>query len=127
MTYLLDSTVLIDWLRGVPEAKSRLESLALEGEPIAVNAISVSEVFSGLAEKHRPLIDELLGSYQYWTITEPVAKQAGSYRYQFARQGIQLSVTDTILAAHAVSRDATLITGNIRDFPMPELKLMRVP
>ena len=127
MTYLLDSTVLIDWLRGVPEAKSRLESLALEGERIAVNAISVSEVFSGLAEKHRPLIDELLGSYQYWTITEPVAKQAGSYRYQFARQGIQLSVTDTILAAHAVSRDATLITGNIRDFPMPELKLMRVP
>jgi len=31
------------------------------------------------------------------------------------------------LGALAVAKDATLITSNVRDFPMPELKLEPLP
>jgi len=127
LTYLLDSTILIDWLRGIEAAKAMLERLALEGELMAVNAVSVAEVYSGLVEKDRSLIEELFDGFQYWTIPEAIAKQAGTYRFHFARRGVQLSVTDMILAAHAVSRDATLITAHVKDFPMPELKLLPIP
>ena len=49
------------------------------------------------------------------------------YRHIYARSGQPLSVPDTLMAALAVAKDAALITGNVRDFPMPELKLEPLP
>jgi len=127
VSYLLDSTVLIDWLRGMPDAKRQLEEFALEGARLAVNAVSVAEVYSGVGDNDRAATDALLDAFDYWLIDEETARRAGWYRYRFARLGRQFSVTDMILAAHAVDRDATLVTGNVKDFPMPELKMLRLP
>lgn len=109
------------------EPAEALEEVAREGTVVAINAISVAEVYSGLIERHRSLIEGLFGGFEYWHIPREVAEQAGNYRFEYAREGVQLSVTDTLLAAHAVSRDATLITANLRHFPMPELKVWYVP
>jgi tRNA(fMet)-specific endonuclease VapC len=124
--HLLDANVVIDWLNGRPAAVSLLAELIGRGEALAANAVVVAEVYAGLRESDRRQAERIFASLDYWQIEERVAQLAGEYRYQYARRGRTLTTTDVLLAAHAVSRDATLVTGNIRDFPMPELRVLRM-
>lgn len=127
MRYLLDSTVVIDWLNGIPEAAALLSDLVLRGHTLALNATGVAEIYSGLAKDELPPADRLVDDCEYWDLIPEDAVLAGAYRYKYARQGITLNVPDTLMAAQAVNRDAILVTGNIKHFPMPELKLLRLP
>lgn len=53
-----------------------------------------------------------------------IAQQAGTWRYDFARRGLQLSTTDTLVAATAHAHGATIVTGNASDYPMSEIALL---
>ena len=61
---------------------------------------------------------------EYYLVSREAAKEAGRYRYEFARRGITLSTTDTLMAATAIAEGAILITANTRDFPMEEIELL---
>ncbi len=65
------------------------------------------------------LIDRLF----YYDVTQDVAKQAGSLRYQWRRQGYTLSLADATIAAVALHHNLALLTDNRKHFPMPELAL----
>ncbi len=124
--YLLDSNAIIDWLNGRAPAPEVLEELSSLGNVLAVNAITLAETYSGLSESERQTVEEFLATLDYWIIDSSIARLAGEYRYRYLREGRPLAVPDVLLAAHAVREDATLITSNIRDFPMPELKILRL-
>lgn len=94
---------------------------------MAVCCVSVAEVYSGLADRERPRVDRAIEPLEYWDISPAAAKLAGHYRYVYARQGIQLSAPDALLAALAIDEEAYLVTGNVKDFPMPELRLEKLP
>jgi predicted nucleic acid-binding protein len=66
--------------------------------------------------------DELLRSLRFFATSPGAAGQAGLWRYAFARQGVQLATTDRLIAAIAHERRATLVTGNLDDYPMLELR-----
>jgi predicted nucleic acid-binding protein len=123
---LLDASALIDWLKGSQRAVDILRGLIERDETLAVNAISIAEIYSGFSAQERADEQPFLRGLEYWPMDRGVAEAAGTYRYQYARLGRPLSVTDCLLAAHAISEDATLITDNVRDFPMPELKILKL-
>lgn len=125
--YLLDASALVDWLKGRPATVELFQDLIQRGQTLAVNAVCVAEIYSGLGEDEWPPADRIMESLEYWHIDSATARLAGSYRYAFARRGQPLSVPDTLMAAHAVASEAALITGNVRDFPMPELRLEKLP
>lgn len=50
--------------------------------------------------------------------TAAIAQQAGDWRYDFARRGVQLTTTDCLIAATAHAHHATVVTGNAKDYPM---------
>jgi len=127
MRYLLDANVVIGWLKGREPAPELLDQLNNRGDILAVNAISLAETFSGLREADVGSAEAFLGALEYWEMDAGVARLAGQLRYRYARLDRPLSVADCLLAAHAISEDATLVTGNVRDFPMPELKLLKLP
>lgn len=123
--YLLDSDVLIDWFRGRSRELDLLERLASEGHVLAVNAISVAETFTGFSSDEADAAYEAIDAFDFWVIELPIAVLAGQYRYSYALRGRPLAVPDTLIAAQAIARDATVITRNVRDFPMPELRILR--
>lgn len=123
--YLLDSDVLIDWLRGKPREAELLERLASAGHVLAVNAISIAETFTGVLPDEAGQAYESVKGFDFWVIEISDAILAGRYRSEYARRGQKLAVPDTLIAAQAVTRNATVITRNVRDFPMPELKVLR--
>jgi tRNA(fMet)-specific endonuclease VapC len=127
MSYLLDANALIEWLKGRPSVVELFDRLIEEGEALALTEISIVETYSGLRDSETGPADRIVAALAYWPATRAIAKLAGTYRQRYRRQGRPLSVPDVLLAAHAVTRDATLITANLRDFPMPELKLLPLP
>jgi len=118
--FLLDTTVLIDFFRGRKEVVCLLEKL-VEEAPLACCPVTVVEIFSGVRPEELSRIEELLEALQYCAIQYKTARRAGLYRREYQKRGITLSVSDTLIVAVAVENSLTLVTKNVRHFPMPEL------
>src|SRR3990172_6555099 len=100
--YLLDTTVLIDHLTGRRKAVEMVTSLARQGHVLGVCSINVAELYSGLNSQERARADVLITGLDYFEISPDAAKRAGGYRFEFARKGMPLTTTDTLIAATAV-------------------------
>ena len=123
---LLDTTVLIDALRG-REAAERLRKLSGEGPPPYVCAINVEEVWRGTRSGEEEAVGRLLGALRIAPLGGVEGERAGCWRASFAANGIALSQADCLIAAAAVGVGARLATGNPRDFPMKELQVENWP
>lgn len=122
--YLLDTTVLIDFLNGRREVVDMVNSLASPSNRLGVCCVSVAELYAGTDQESRAVADRLIGVMDFYDVSLAAAKEAGRYRYEFARRGTPLSTADTLIAATAIAEGATLITANTRDFPMEEIELL---
>lgn len=125
MRYLLDSTAVIDWLKGRRRAVELLQRLALSDDILGVNALVIAEAYSGVADHELAATERLLDGFEFWPIDEHAARMAGRYRHTYARQGRVCQVADMMIGSHAIRLGAVLITENVRAFPMPELTIQR--
>lgn len=125
--FLLDSTVLIDFLRGRQDVISRVQALEVEGHRLALCAINVAEVFGGMLEHERQTTERLLSSLHLYDISYGTARRAGEFQSQLRRTGRKADLADTIIGTVALERDATLLTANVRDFPLPGLRVEACP
>jgi len=117
---LLDSTVLIDYLRGRP-AVGRVRALRAVGDVPSTTAINVEEIVRGLRAEEADAARELFVGLDILPIGAGEGWQAGGWRREFAARGVTLWQADCLVAAAALRAGATLVTGNPKDFPMPEL------
>jgi predicted nucleic acid-binding protein len=122
-TYLLDTDTLIDYSKGREPVCSRIQKLIKAGDRIGVCAINVAEFFAGLPPVNRPVWNEFFASLVYWEITQESARIAGIYCYELARSGTTLTTTDALIAAVALQENATLLTSNLKHYPIPGLSI----
>lgn len=122
--HLLDANALIDYFRNKESTLNLLESLEMQGHRLAICAVGLAELYSGFSLRQRIAADPVVDRWFYYEATPSIAKEAGRYRYEFARIGTTLSATDSLIAAVAIANDATLVTNNLRHFPMPEIRLL---
>jgi predicted nucleic acid-binding protein len=124
---LLDTTVLIDALRGRPAA-DRVRQLRAAGDDVPyVSAINVEEIVRGLRDGEEAQVARLVDGLRLAPIARAEAERAGRWRRQFAARGVTLSQADCLIAAAALGVGARLITGNPKDFPMTELTVEHWP
>jgi predicted nucleic acid-binding protein len=123
---LLDSTVLIDHLRGHPAAE-RVEARARGGDLLATTGINVEEVVRGLRPSEQAAAQALFDGLLVIPIGREEGRQAGTWRRDFVRQGTTISQAGCLIAAAALSAGAHLATGNPGDFPMPDLVVEHWP
>ena len=123
---LLDSTVLIDALRGRPAA-ARVRRLRRVGVEPWVSPVSIEEIWRGLRSEEEPSARRLVRALRLAPIRAADAERAGRWRREFASRGITLHQADCLIAASAVGVGAVLATANLTDFPMPELELQHWP
>ena len=127
MRYLLDADAVIDFLNGTPSTAELIDELYLRNEIFCTCDVVIAEVYSGLVPSERKDGQILLESLLYLTGTPGAARQAGLWRYEFRRRGRQLTTTDCLVAAISHGHGATLVTGNTRHFPMPEITVLPLP
>ena len=126
-TYLVDTSVIIDALNGKRNRKEFLLQLLRQGHLLACCSINVSEVYAGMRPKEEEATEKFLKSLAFYHVTWPVARLAGLLKRDHARKGTALTVADATIAAVAIVHELTLMTDNVKDFPMKELSLYPLP
>lgn len=120
MSWLVDTDVLIDYLRGTPGAVKFLEAQA--GEALAISAMSVAEIYAGARPEEKPGIADFLRLFDCIAIDPDIARRGGALRQQY-RASHGTGLADALIAATAVELDLRLATLNVRHYPMfPKLK-----
>jgi tRNA(fMet)-specific endonuclease VapC len=126
-TYLLDTSVIIDALNDKRGRRDFLLGLVKQGHLLACCPINVTEIYAELRPKEETATEEFLRSLEYYHLTWPVARLAGLLKRDYARKGMTVTVPDATIAAVALIHELTLMTDNIKDFPMKELSLYPLP
>ncbi|MBI5199648.1 MAG: type II toxin-antitoxin system VapC family toxin [Nitrospirae bacterium] len=116
---LVDTDILIDFLRGREKAKSYLASI-LEDSTIYCSAITVAEIYAGMKEHEREKTVEFLDSLDIVDVNREIAEKAGIYKRDEKKQYLDLD--DCIIAATAFVRESILATGNAKHYPMEDIK-----
>jgi predicted nucleic acid-binding protein len=120
--YLLDTNVLILHLRECPDITALLTRWGTE-RPLFISIATRTGTLVGMRPHEEERTREVLDSLENLPVDEAIADRAGRLIHQYARQGIQLSFPDALIAATALHHDLTLVTTNPKHFPMPDLRL----
>lgn len=117
---LLDSGLLIRYLRKSPEYRKLLRSMALIGQ-LFISAYTRLEIVRGMRDHEQQETFELMDSMFTLPMDNFIADQAGELIQSWRTRGITLGDADAVIAATALYYEFDLVTTNARHFPMPEL------
>ena len=117
MKYLLDADTLIDYIQDRGNARPRITVLIEQDDEVAVCAVTIAEVYTGLSDKRRDIWESWIMELSYWHIGYDVAVTAGRYRKTASESGRTLAVTDSLLAALSRDKGAILLTSNNQGLP----------
>lgn len=112
---LLDTDLLIDYLRGCAEA---VTYLAGRTEPLLISAITVAALYAGVRDgPERVKLDAFVQAFDVVSVDSEVALQGGLYRRDYGKSH-RTGLADALIAVAAEVRQATLVTLNRKHFPM---------
>lgn len=122
--YLLDTDVLIAYLRGYTETVSLLKELTEKGADFSVSAVTVVEIEAGIRDKEKEKTYELLDLFEICPLDISTAQLGGSFLRKYRGKGISLSLADVIIGATAVIQDLILVTYHTRHYPMAGIQIL---
>jgi tRNA(fMet)-specific endonuclease VapC len=117
---ILETSFLIDMMRGRREAVALVQEIDRSGENIALPSPGLFELWVGAGRSRRSReemerIDSLIAAFDVLTLTDVDAKEAGLLQARLSLAGATMGTVDVLLAGMAKAREETLVTGD-RDF-----------
>ncbi len=127
--YLIDSDVLINFLKGEKLAVKIIKKL--QNESLYISIISVGEILEGLQEtkNKKKLIQfkELLKTVVIVNIDLPIIEKFAFIRKSLRQKGLLIDNFDLLIAATCLTHNLILITNNIFHFKrILELKILTI-
>ena len=118
MSYLIDTSWAVAYLRNNREAQERLHTFESEG--LATSIIVVAELFRGVflssdPAKGESILEDFLAGVTVLGINYDIALVFGREDARLRRQGDQMGVLDLLIASTALHYDLTILTSD-RDF-----------
>ena len=118
---LLDSDVIIEWLRGHEPFVEQIPRLLEEHFELFWSPVSVAEIFAGVRKGEETDVGNLFLLLESVSITADTGKQAGSYLKSYSKShGIELG--DALIAACASEHELELWTLNKKHYPMKDVR-----
>lgn len=119
---MIDTDVLIDYLRGYQHAVTYLNSVT---EKLLLSVITIAELYAGVKNAaEEKVLNDFIQAFEVININATIAKLGGSFRKQYG-ESHGTGLADALIAATANISHAQLITLNKKHFPM--LTLVKVP
>ena len=117
MSVLVDTSVLIDVLRGEPAAAAVLRDARTAG-PLHASEVTRLEVLAGMRAREEPSTLALLAVLTWHSLDEKVAEVAGDLGRRWLPSNRGIDSADLAIAATAVLLGTQLLTRNVKHFPM---------
>ncbi|WP_273847306.1 type II toxin-antitoxin system tRNA(fMet)-specific endonuclease VapC [Rubrobacter calidifluminis] len=120
LSRILDTNICIHLIRyHPPEVLRRFEDFEV-GE-VGLSVITVAELLYGVEKSARPqqnrkALQQFLLPLEIVSFGEEATASYGKVRASLEKRGTPIGPLDTLIAAHALSLDATLVTNNTREF-----------
>lgn len=121
MSALLDTDVLINYIRGYEAFVDLLDELS-GSEELFISAMTRLEILAGIRSHERARTLEILAVFSYVGLSDEIVGQAERYLVGYRAQGITLSVPDSLIAASAQVMGLRLVTTNVRHYPMEDIE-----
>ena len=117
--FLLDTNILIAMSKQRLRLADRLEGIPADA--ILLSSVVVAEVEYGIAKSgrrqhNRRVFDSLLSGFRVLPFDAAAARLYGPIRAQLEKRGRLIGPYDLMIAAHAQSLDAVLVTDNTKEF-----------
>ena len=120
--YLVDTDILIDFLRGNAEAKQFVKEYV---DIMGISSITVAELYSGVREgKEREYLDAFFNMITVLPVDNRIAVQGGLFRRDYMKSH-GTGFADSIIAATSRIHGVMLCSLNRKHFPM--IKNLKVP
>jgi predicted nucleic acid-binding protein len=112
---LLDTDVLVDFLRGYPKAVTFVKANSTR---IILSSIVVAELYAGVkGDAEITILKNFISLFRIIPVTAEIAKSGGLYERDYGKShGVGLA--DAIIAATCEAENAELRTLNIKHYPM---------
>lgn len=117
MTALVDTSVLIDYLRGHEQAAVVLER-ERAAAPLQASEITRLEVLAGMRPTEEEATRSLLSTLVWHPVDADVAEDAGLLGQRWLPSRHTIDAADLAIAATAIRTGSALLTRNVRHFPM---------
>jgi predicted nucleic acid-binding protein len=112
---LIDTDVLIDYLRDYSAAVSYIET---QRERFLISVVTVAELYAGVREgEERARLEQFLRAFEIIPLDWRLAIQGGLYRRDSSKSH-NVGLADALIAATATQRQVPLVTLNRKHFPM---------
>lgn len=115
---LLDTSVAIDHLRGLPEAAELLSGLIEAEEFLLASEVVRFELLAGVRKGEVEALEHFFSAISWVPVGEEVARSAGELARRHRRSHSGIDDADYLIAATALLLEADLLTTNVRHFPM---------
>lgn len=117
MSALVDTSVLIDYLRGHQGAADLLEG-ERAAAPLHASEITRLEILAGMRAAEEGETRSLLSTLVWHPVDAEVAEEAGALGRQWLPSHHTIDGADLAIAATAIRSGSRLLTRNVRHFPM---------
>ena len=126
---VLDTSFIVDLLRGKEEALQKLAEMEAEGVSFSTTEINVLELYRGayLSRKtHQNLeeIKKLLECFQVWELEESVYEVFASLSASLLSKGRVIGAFDELIAAIVLCYDEKIVTRDNHFKEVPELEVI---
>lgn len=115
---VIDASVLVDHLRGRTEATDRLRAAVEAGDELWSVSPVRTEILAGAQPDEFPLVEALFGQLRWLEVTVELADAAGRLAARYLRSHSGIDTVDYLIAAGVEQLGASLLTLNVRHFPM---------
>lgn len=118
---LLDSDVIIAWLRGYQPISKLIPELLNKGDLLAWTPVSVAEIFAGVRKAEEHQVSNLFLILEIVPLSVEIGKKAGYYLQAYSRSH-HVELGDALIAATACLNRKPLWTLNKKHYPMKDIR-----
>lgn len=114
---ILDSSFVVDLMASDEGAVAKLNELVDDAEPLAVSALTVTEVRRGLAnDPDRRAFDDAMDDVSVVPFDRSEARRAADLLRRLDAEGTPVGAVDAMIAATALERNEKVLTRNVSEF-----------
>ncbi|MGH7869240.1 MAG: type II toxin-antitoxin system VapC family toxin [Candidatus Dormibacteraceae bacterium] len=117
MSVVIDTSILIDHLRGDDRAHRLLERLRAK-HVLVGSVLTRVEVIGGMRHLEQRQTFQLLSTIEWIVVDQAIADRAGELARRYIRSHPGIDPVDYVIAATSESLTADLFTRNLKHFPM---------